>query len=422
VMDQIQDPRRRRFSITIVLVALLFASVTGSPDASARVYDFIETDQVDFDFATRKGLRLRFTNPDIALRVGGRLHGDIGFIEDDRTNAQKFKDDLRRARLYMTGKIYKNIKFKIDREFASERRGWRNLYLGYRFGKGFAVKGGNVVAPFGLEDMAASNYSTFMERSVSATLAPSFQTGVLLKTNGRFGSKGSRHRWTAAAAWMTEPLGESSNDRHQTEHYSVVSRLTYAPIARKRRMIHFGGAVEYRHIRDDRRYRTATRPESSLMPRLLDTGALADVESVVSVGLEGAAIYGPLTFQAEYMRSFLQRSGGRADPSFDGGYAQLSYVLTGEHRKYSRSSALIGGLKPKSRWGAVEVGLRFSSLDLNDETVDGGSARDWTVGLNWYVRENMRLMFNYIAIDARLGSTRQSDSPHVGQVRFQLFF
>lgn len=420
--DQVPGPRRRTTSIVSVLAALMLASAMGAPEAVAKVYDFVENDQVDFDFSTRKGLRLRLTNPDISLRIGGRFHADIGFIDDDRTNIQKFKDDLRRARLYLTGKIYKDFKFKIDREFASERKGWRNVYLGYRINKGIRVKAGNVVAPFGLEDITASNYSTFMERAVSATLAPSFQTGILLNTNGRFGSKRSRHRWTVSVAGLTEPLGESSNDRHRTEHYSFVSRLTYAPIARKRQVIHLGAAMEYRHIRNSRRHRTATRPESSLVPRFLNTGALADVDSVISIGLESVVIHGPLTFQGEYMRSFLQRTGGRADPSFDGGYAQVSYLLTGEHRQYSRSSAGIRGVKPNSRWGAVEVALRFSNLDLNDETVNGGSARDWTVGLNWYVRENMRLMFNYIAIDARLRSTRQSDSPQVAQFRFQLFF
>lgn len=413
---------RRALAFPIALSCLALVSTLSAAPASARVFDFVENEQVDFDFSTRKGLRLRISEPDIELRIGGRLHTDLVIANDDRTRIQTSDADLRRARLYLSGKIHQDFRFKVDREFAPDRRGWRNVWAGYRINKNVSVRAGNFVAPFGLEDMAASNYSTFMERSVSAALAPSFQTGAIIKTNGRFASRASRHRWTASAAWTMEPLGEASNDRHRNEHHGFVSRFTYAPLAGKRRVLHIGAAAEYRDTSNDESYRIRTRTESGLIPALLNTGVLADVDSAVSVGLEGLILYGPLTIQGEYMQTFLQRSRGRADPSFPGAYLQASYVLTGEHRRYSRSSALLGGVKPKSKWGAVELGLRFSMLDLNDESVNGGSARDWTVGLNWYIRENVRLMFNYVAIDARLRATRQSDKPHIWQGRFQLFF
>lgn len=402
-------------------VLLMAASVIAASAANARVYDFVENEDVDFDFSTRRGLRLQITEPDIKLLLGGRLHVDAVAAEDDQTNIQRFKADVRRGRLYLSGKVMEDFRFKIDREFAPDRRGWRNLWADYRIQKRVSIRVGNFVGPFGLEDMAASNYSTFMERALSAALAPSFQTGVLLSTHGHVGSRANRHRWTASGAFLTEPLGQSSDDRHRADHYGFASRFTYAPIARNRQVLHFGAAVAYDDIQNDSRYQISTRPESGLVSALLDTGGLAGVDSSASVGLEGVGILGPLTLQGEYMHTFLQRS-GRADPSFNGGYAQASYVLTGESRSYERSSALVGGVKPRSKWGAVELGVRFSTLDLNDEAVNGGSERDWTVGLNWYLRENVRLMFNYVAVDAKLSSTGESDSPQIGQVRFQVFF
>ena len=404
-------------SLSIALAVLLLPLLV-----QAKVFDIVENESVDFDFSTRKGLRLEFSEPDFKLRLGGRLHSDIAIAKEDRTNIQRFDGDLRRARLYLDARVLGDLRFKVDREFAPDRRGWRNVFVDYRLSRNASIRVGNFVAPFGLEDITASNHSTFMERGVSSALAPSFQTGVLLKARGKFGKWKNRHRWTASAAWTMEPLGHASNDRHRTEHHGFVSRLTYAPIAKKRAVVHFGSAFEYRNIRNGSRFRVSSRPESSLIPALLSTGGLADVDSSISVGVEALAIRGPLTFQSEYVHMFLQRGRGRPDPSFEGGYVQLSYVITGEQRRYGRSSGVLGGVRPKNAWGAVELGVRFSTLDLNDETVNGGSTRNWTVGLNWYLRENIRFSANYVSIDAKLSSTRQSDSPHVGQLRFQLFF
>ena len=423
LVHSIQPRVRRALRFVPLLAAIITLSVAHSRSASAEVFDIVENDSIDFDVSTRRGIRFRVREPDLRFRIGGRLHTDFSLAREDRTNVQRFDADLRRARLYLDARILGDFRFKIDREFAPDRRGWRNVFGEYRFSKRGSVRVGNFVAPFGLEDVTASNHSTFMERAASSALAPSFQTGVLVKTRGQFGEKKSRHRWTASAAWTMEPLGHSSNDRHGTEHHGVVSRLTYAPLAKKRSVIHFGIATEYRDVRGGKRFRVSSRPEAGLLPTFLRTGGLADVDSTASVGAEFLILRGPFTFQSEYVHMFLQRGAGRPDPSFEGGYAQVSWVLTGERRRYSRSSGILGGVKPQSPWGAVELGVRFSVLDLNDETVNGGSLRNWTVGLNWYIRENVRLAANYVAVDARLrGATRRPDKPHVGQIRFLVFF
>ncbi len=410
--------RSRRYTWALVLVFQLAAPLS----AQAGVYDFVENDDVDFDFSTKRGLRLRFNDPKISLRVGGRFHYDAVAAEDDLTNIQRFKSDIRRGRLYLSGKLFDDFAFKVDREFAPDRRGWRNIWGRYQIRKGLSLKVGNVVAPFGMENVVASNFSTFMERATSSNLSPGFQTGVLLNAKGRFGDRNTRHRWTASVGWMMQPLGQSSDDPHSTKHNSFVSRVTYAPLAKKRRVIHFGVAIEVRDLNGNSRYRISSRPGSSQVRSLLRTGGIANVDTAVSFGLEAAGIYGPFTLQGEYMRTDLQRSSGNGDLAFDGGYIQASYVLTGERRRYSRSSGVIGGVKPRSDWGAVEVGLRFATLDLNDDTVNGGRMDSWTVGVNWYLRENVRLMFNYVAVDARIGSPRQTDRPQIAEARFQLFF
>jgi phosphate-selective porin OprO/OprP len=407
--------------VFMLLVACLSFSLDPSL-ATARVYDIVENDTLDFDFSTRKGLRFRWREPDVRLRLGGRLHTDAVFTDPDRTNLQRSDADLRRARLYLDARILKDFRFKVDREFAPDRRGWRNVFAGYSISKSTSLRAGNFVAPFGLEDIVASNHSTFMERASSSALAPSFQTGVMIRSNGRFGKRKTRQRWTLAGAFTSESFGQTSYDRHASEHLGFVGRATWAPIARKRAVLHFGSAFEYRDVRGRDEFRVSSKPESGLLPTAISTGRLANVDQTFAVGGEFLALRGPLTLQAEYVHMFVEREAGLEDVEFQGGYGQVSYVLTGERRRYSAALGTLGGVRPKSAWGAVEIGLRYSVLDLNDGNVEGGRLRDWTVGANWYIRENVRVSANYVAVDADLRTTGQSDSPHVFQMRFQLYF
>ena len=59
---------------------------------------------------------------------------------------------------------------------------------------------------------------------------------------------------------------------------------------------------------------------------------------------------------------------------FQGGYAQASYMLTGESHRYNPASASYGGIVPANPfslygggWGALEIAGRVSMMDLNDK-------------------------------------------------------
>jgi phosphate-selective porin OprO/OprP len=94
----------------------------------------------------------------------------------------------------------------------------------------------------------------------------------------------------------------------------------------------------------------------------------------------------------------------RVDHDNSGSFAQVSYVLTGEHASYKGVSP-INKFDPRNgRWGAFEVAARGSHVKIDDDAFDFGLASEptstagawnWGVGVNWYLNRNFRFNLNY---------------------------
>jgi phosphate-selective porin OprO/OprP len=105
--------------------------------------------------------------------------------------------------------------------------------------------------------------------------------------------------------------------------------------------------------------------------------------------------------------------------------------LTGEHREYDTSRGIFTGTSPKryfhfkkEGWGAWEVALRHSYIDLNDKDISGGEERNFTLSLNWYFTSKTRIMFNYVhaRIDHRRSSPLEGGYLNILMARFRILF
>jgi phosphate-selective porin OprO/OprP len=151
------------------------------------------------------------------------------------------------------------------------------------------------------------------------------------------------------------------------------------------------------------------RPEARSINRWLDTGAIAGADDYQMLGVENAWNFGPLQLVAEYQNLWLNRRGG-ADLHFDGGYAYISYFLTGEHIPWERDTGILGRMTPfenfflvdtchdgvRGGWGAWQIAYRWSYADFNDADITGGRGISHTLGLNWHWNPYSRLQFNAI--------------------------
>jgi phosphate-selective porin OprO/OprP len=164
--------------------------------------------------------------------------------------------------------------------------------------------------------------------------------------------------------------------------------------------------------------------------RFVDTGSFT-AHSSDRFNPELAVVYGPFSLQTEYtfVDVNLKRSMD-SDPEFSGAYIYGSYFLTGEYRKYSTKSGTFSRVKPKNNFswgkgiGAIELTARYSHLDLNDEAIRGGKLDDITLGINWYLNPNTRIMLNYVHADVDQANTGNINDGNadLASMRFQIDF
>ncbi len=387
---------RRRLSFAFLACASIAPSIAAA-------------DPLTFD---ERGLTLDVAGDDLTLNLGGRLHVDAATYDDELT---LFNDDarVRRGRLELGGRVLKDWRFRVDYELSSLGKGFKNAWLSYQGINGAEFTGGNFIAPFSMEDLESSNSLPAMERSLAEALAPGFLIGGEAKVY--------RKHWSLTAGYFFNPISQDpvvNNDSGE----SIIARATLAALNSGRQTLHFGAAFENRNLDTGAPTRVRTYPESGIADaRLIDTSVLSGVDSFNNYGAEAAYRYCNFLLRGQYIVRD-NDAAALGDPKFRGGYAEASWVLTGEKRGYSEKDGIFSGVRPKSKFGAIELVGRFSMLDLNDALVAGGEEKDYLAGVNWYLGRNFRVMGDYVHAKATPNRNGLDESTDVFQARAQLNF
>jgi len=232
-----------------------------------------------------------------------------------------------------------------------------------------------------------------MERAaINDALFPILADGIKWMGNSADGRIAYNVGWFGDHFSEKESFNRSDNQ--------IVGRIVWLPflLSNPERLLHL--AISYRHgTADDGFLQMRAKPESSqAQSYAIDTGKFAAQSSDI-VGLEAYYRPGSWTFGTEY--HFDQVSSREAgDPFFHGGEAFISYMFTGDKKPYNTKSAAFGQVSPNSSVfeggrGAWEAVLRFSYADMDSRTISGG--KFWRISpvVNWYMSDNVRLIFSY---------------------------
>jgi phosphate-selective porin OprO/OprP len=346
--------------------------------------------------------------------------GGVGFIEDGA--------DFRRARLAAKAALADNMTTFFQLDFAAPGRptftdvwvDWTDLpWLGN-------VRVGHWKQPFSLEVVSSFRYTTFMERSsLFQAFTPFRHLGV-----GAYNHTSDLMTTWAVSYFRSgqDQFGGSLSTVGGNALAGRLTRLASYDESEGRFYFHLGGSY---FLNVPPRHSIAFRSIPEIFvgeqapngvgtagfavpgvfngtPFFINTGTLTDVVHVHTFGLEALWVRGPLSVQAEAMAALVERP-DVATAALDGAYIQLGYFLTGEHRPYDRVNGAIDRVRPfedfflvhtdhglARGWGAWELALRLSHIDLNDGDISGGIMNNLTFGMNWYCNPYCKVVFNYV--------------------------
>ena len=333
----------------------------------------------------------------VTAEIGGRLHLDFAsFDNDGRGTPNKDDTEVRRAWLDVSGKFFV-VDYKMEADFSGDRVEAKDVYLSRSFGDAGRLTVGQFKQYFSLDDRTGSNYGSFLERGNAGTsLAPLYRLGASWQANpGDF-------------TWAASLYSLESIDAWQVKGRAAGGRATWAPSPTAGDVLHLGISVA-RELYDNPgasgapALRIRPRPAGHLSDEsrltLVDFSAGRDTD-VDKWSLEYAQVRGPWSWQGEF-------SGATFDDGLQrgkvlAGYGMLSWFVTGESRGYDSRTGRFARIKDiRHKAGAFELALRYDQMRGDQHLVGlpdlrDGSTEAWTLGGNWYLRDNLRFMLNLI--------------------------
>lgn len=344
--------------------------------------------------------------------------------------------NFRRARIGVDGTIYGNFDYKILFDFggagAEDAGRVQEMWVQYTGFDPLMIRVGAFAPSLGLEDAASTNGSLFPERPAVAELARGLAGGDKRIGLGFFGNG---ERWhasavlTGATASGINSAATAFNSATYDEQQGLALRLAGLPLRGDGWLVHAGVNASIVTQPSDNGAAAATRYSVRLRERpelrvdgtrLIDTGSI-DADGAHAYGFELAFQRRNLMFQGEYFDLGIDRrfpAAGVSNPDFNGWYVEGGWVLTGEARKYSMSTASFGApsvakpLDPAAgSWGAWELAARYSTANLDSnadspivaDRVRGGEQSIWTLGVNWFPNPAVKFMLDVqdVSVDRR---------------------
>jgi len=398
----------------IIFALALFGSMLAETSAGSLGWDdrgYLVFESEDGNFKTR---------------FDTRIYINGSYFLDDPEEILSNQTNLRKARFAIKTQLWKYWAFEWDIDVADgDIVEVKDMWVSYSGFKNSQLKFGNFKQPFGLEEITSSRLLTFPERAMAM---------LAFETDRQFGLEYSKWGtlgkipFNLRSSVYTQALSNEAKSDYEKEvdetGTGAAVRFVVAPQINDDFLFHGGLSFVYDTPFDESEtmdFKSEAETKNGDL-EWLDTDKIKEVDYALRYGFEGILQYKNFHFQGEYVMANVIRleESTAGDAAFDGGYAYLSWIPTGEKRPWSMVDGEFGQVMPKNKkTGAWELAARYSYLSLTDEDAElssgsgrailGGGANIYTFGLNWYANPNVKFQLAYSMVDLNVNANSEGD-------------
>ena len=323
---------------------------------------------------------------------------------------------LRRTRFAVKAQLDKNWYGELDTDWTSGTPEIKDAYLGFTGVEGLEIKAGNFKENFSIQRNTTSRYLMFMERAMVTYLAPSRHLGI----NARYANKwfwGSFGVFGPELSTSEEQVAfeDGNKDYGYNEGLSYTGKLVFRPLYKSTTSsLHIGGAISYRDPKlssTDGYFvgRYSSRNSTGInRKKYLDTDDVKGLDHELAWTVELAGHWKQLRYETAYIARgmYLDQAVNPLPTQWaEGWYAQASWLLFGGTQNYDSNGAKYTRTTSEHKWGNLEVAFRYEYADFNtgklfsnkvaDTNIFGGSGEAYTIGLNYYPTQNVKIVLNW---------------------------
>ena len=413
-----------------------------------------------------------FQSPDGANQI--RFHGEFDF--DGRFYNDNLTPDgsrstwlLRRARPIVEGTFANIFDFRFNPDFAGGKTVIQDAFVAARFNPLFVVTAGKFKEPFGLERLQFTPNNRFLELGLPSDIVPNRDLGLQVSGTYAYASGTLTYQigYFNGVSDGTSTDNNATPDVDNNDKKDWVARLFAQPFSKTDlaalRGLGAGIAVSYANQVGTASntllptYKTETQRNFFTYYTTTNAAGTASANGTTIANGERLRIspqayyyyksFGLLSEYVDESQDVSRKLGSgstaithRARLKPDSWQLMATYLVTGD-------DATFGTVVPKRPfavgqpgWGAVELAARISELTLDPATfadtkgvvdswfADPGTQANkaiaWTVGVNWYLTQNVEWFLDYTktrfdggAVD---GKNRADESAFL--TRFQVAF
>jgi len=435
-----------------------------------------------FDVGTN-GFKISSQDGKHEVRIRGAVQTDGRFFSEDANHLSTDRFEVKQARVWLEGKVFNDIYYKIMPDFAASGNILPDAYLDYAYLPEASLLVGKFKPSLSLERLQGDSDGTFLERAFPTYLASNRDVGVQL--HGAFSKSGfttevvpgpidAKNTFTYQVGVMNGSGDDGSpnnNSADLDDNKEFVGRLFAHPFqhtgyswlegfgvgvagtvgdpnaqALKAQATPIGRTTYLDYTKTTAIKATATVPS---------TGYSAPVSNGDQYRIYPQAYWyaGPFGVMAEYAASSQTLSSTKTqilgtkttntatNVRQDNSSWQVlaSWVVTGEDNSFGAVKPIQNFSPLDGQWGALQLAARWTEMNIDkgtfqvlDPSKSASHATAWTLGANWYLNSYALIRADYeqTSFDGGAGTINSKGfwsggdraTEHVFATRFQLSF